>query len=259
MSTTTLAAEDDARDTRRPGNRAFRGLFLVFTLTFLNLVGITLTAIGLNVMGDWTIWQFIGLFGIIEAGSGLANVVTPNLWAMPVVEQETSQRTKTVLALDTLLMPHWGGLARTGAGVVMIGAAGYEAGTGGATAWLLPMVLLVAMAQVGLSALIARGGVIGHAYDVVQVTLNWYREIRVPPISLSASALQFCLSIITIPAIAVLRPGAMYQPEIGPSAGALTWLAVATLIFCLAGFASWYPRIARHAPREQREEAEALA
>lgn len=256
---TTQAADDDSQDTRRSGNRAFRGLFLVFTLTFLNLVGITLTAVGLNAMGDWTIWQFIGLFGIVEAGSGLANVVTPNLWAMPVVEQETSHRTKSVLALDTLMMPHWGGLARTVAGVVMIGAAGYEAGIGVATPLLLPMILLVALVQVGLSALIARGGVTAHAYDVIQVTLNWYREIKVPPISLSASALQFCLSIITIPAISVMRPGAIYQPEIGPASATLFWLAVGTLVFCLAGFASWYPRIARHAPREQREEAEVHA
>lgn len=244
---------------KNSGDRAFRGLFLVFLLTFLNLAGMLLTALGLNALGEWTTWQFVGLFGIVEAASGLANIVTPNLWAMPVVEQETSKRTRSVLALETLTLAHWGGLARTFAGIVMIGAAGWNEGFGAPTVLLIPLCLVIAWLQAGLSAVIARAGVAYHEYDVLQITLNWHREIELPPISLSASALQFVLSLITIPAISVLAPSVLYQPEIGPSAEALAVLTAFTILVTLVAFATWYPRIAVRAPREQQQEAEARA
>lgn len=256
--TENQAARERAPDSSS-GNRAFRGLFLVFFLTFLNLAGMTLTAIGLNALGEWTIWQFVGLFGVVEAASGLANVVTPNLWAMPVLEQETSNRTRTVLALETLRLAHWGGLARTLAGVVMIAAAGYHAGVGPASILLLPLVLCIAWLQVAISAVMARGGVAWHRYDVVKVTLDWYDRIEVPPISLSASALQFVLSLITIPAISVLQPGVLYQPELAPSTGSLGWLIGFTLLCTVVALLAWFPRISLHAPREQQQEAEARA
>lgn len=218
-----------------------------------------LTAVGLNALGEWTLWQFVGLFGVIEAGSGLANVVTPNLWAMPVLEQETSARTKTVLALETLGLAHWGGLARTLAGIVMIAVAGQHEGFAATSVLLLPMILVIALLQIGLSAVIARGGVALHRYDVLQVTLNWYREIPVPPISLSASMLQFVLSLITLPAISILRPGVLYQPELAPASDAVIILTGVTLLTVIAGLAAWYPRIAVRAPREQQQEAEARA
>lgn len=220
-------------------------------------MGLLLTAVGLNALGEWSQWQFVGLFGVVEMGSGIANVITPNLWAMPVVEQETSKRTQTVLALDTLLIPHWGGLARSVAGLAMIGAAGWHEGFGPATSLLVPLCLAIAALQLGLSALTARAGVALHKYDVVGVTLNWFKEIRVPPISLSASALQFVLNLITIPAMSVLSPGALYQPEIGPSVGGLNILTAVTIAAAAGGLLAWWGRIARRAPREQRVETEA--
>lgn len=218
-----------------------------------------LTAIGLNALDGWTTWQFIGLFGIVEAGGGLANVITPNLWAMPVVEQETSKRTRTVLALDILMMPHWGGFARTGAGLAMITLAGIQEGFGPATALLPVLCLIVAVLQISLSLLIARGGVERPDYDVLQITLNWHKAIELPPISLSASALQFFLSLITVPAVSVIVPAAIFQPEIGPSLATLAWLSATALIVTVLGLAAWRGRYARHAPREQLEEAEARA
>jgi hypothetical protein len=254
---------EQAREARTPdsssGNRAFRGLFLVFALTFLNLAGMALTAIGLNALGEWTVWQFVGLFGVVEAASGLANVVTPNLWAMPVLEQETSARTKTVLALETLTLAHWGGIARCLAGAAMIVAAGQHEGISGQTILVLPLIAVIAWLEVALSALMARGGVAWHRYDVLQVTLNWYREIPVPPISLSASALQFVLSLITIPAISVLNPSVLYQPELAPSVSGLAYLVVFSIVATAVGLVAWYPRIALRAPREQQQEAEARA
>ncbi len=253
------ATKAGSRRANTSENRAFRGLFLVFLLTFLNLAGILLTAIGLNALDGWTTWQFVGLFGIVEAGGGLANVITPNLWAMPVVEQETSKRTRTVLALDILMMPHWGGFARSGAGIAMIVLAGIQEGFGPATALLPVLCVIVALLQISLSLLIARGGVERPDYDVLQITLNWYKAIDLPPISLSASALQFFLSLITIPAVTVIAPGAIFQPEIGPSALTLASLSIATVVATVLGLAAWNGRYARHAPREQLEEAEARA
>jgi hypothetical protein len=237
--------------------RAFRGLALVFALTFLNLAGMLLTALGLNALGDWTAWQFVGLFGAVEVSSGLANVLTPNFWALPVVESETSHRTRVQLALETLLIPHWGGLARTAGGVVMLLAAGYHEGFGEASALILPFCLLFASLQLAVSALTARLGVAFPSYDVVQATLSWYRRIELPPVSLSASALQFVLSLITIPAISVLAPGAFYQPEIGPSHAGLAYLTGATLLAALAALAAWHDRLAWNAPPEQVQETEA--
>jgi hypothetical protein len=241
------------------GKRAFRGLFLVFCITFLNLAGMALTAIGLNALGNWTLWQFVGLFGIVEAASGLANVVTPNLWAMPVLEQETSSRTRTVLALETLALAHWGGLARTLAGCVMIAAAANHAGISPQAALVVPLVLVIALLEIALSAVIARGGVAWHRYDVLKVTLDWYDRIEVPPLSLSASMLQFILSLITIPAISILKPGVLYQPELAPAAEAFVWLAAATVVCTVLALAVWLPRVSVRAPREQQQEAEARA
>jgi hypothetical protein len=51
-----LTTEKQATEERAPdsssGKRAFRGLFLVFFITFLNLAGMALTAVGLNALGD---------------------------------------------------------------------------------------------------------------------------------------------------------------------------------------------------------------
>lgn len=257
MDASTQAPDGSGRKTAN--GRAFRGLFLVFVLTFLNLAGLTLTAIGLNALGDWSIWQFIGLFGLVEAGSGLANLITPNLWAMPVVEQETSNRTRTVLAVQTLALLHWGGLARTAAGAVMIVAAAYQSGVHSSFVLLPAAIGLIAWLQVALSALLARAGVAWHDYDVVQMTFNWYRTFELPPISLSASALQFALSLITIPAITVLRPGVLYQPGMGIPSATVLLLALATLLTTVLALAAWYPRISLRAPAEQLQEAEARA
>src|SRR5919197_5739849 len=96
--------------------RAFRGLFLTFTLSFVNLVGIIFTLSALGGLAPWSPWQFIGAFGVLEAASGIANVISPNIWRLPVAEVKTSQRTGVELAASALLLPHWAALARFGAG-----------------------------------------------------------------------------------------------------------------------------------------------
>ena len=94
---------------KRRSGRAFRGLALVFVLSFLNLTGVLLTATVLGGIAPWSSWQFIGMFGVVEAASGLANVVSPNIWRLPIAELQTSRRTDVKLAASALLIPHWGG------------------------------------------------------------------------------------------------------------------------------------------------------
>lgn len=245
---------------RRPQNgrgRAFRGLAIVFTLSFVNLIGVIVTVTALGGLAPWTRWQFIGLFGALEAASGLANVISPNIWRLPVAELETSRRTDVKLAASTLLLPHWGGLARTAAGVVCLAIAAWHDGLGPASAALVPFLLGLAAVILGISAVLAWGGVARPDVDVLQFVVRWgRRERELPPISIGASVLQFLLAIATIPAVKLLPPSALYQPELGPSTGALAaTLAVAALLMAVV-YVLWSGRIELRASAEQQREAE---
>jgi hypothetical protein len=248
------------RSTKRAGSsaRAFRGLALVFALSFLNLIGVIVTAAALGGVEPWTRWQFVGMFGLLEAASGLANVISPNVWHLPVTELQTSDRTDVKLAGTALLLPHWGGLARTAAGVVCLAAAAWqESGVGAPTLGLVPLVLALAWTILALSAVFARAGVARPDVDVVQFVVRWgRRETEMRPLSVGASVLQFLLSIATIPAVKLLPPSVLYQPELGPSAIALlVSLATAVALLVLV-YALWSDRIDWEAPREQQLEAE---
>jgi len=126
---------DDTRAKRGSG-RAFRGLALVFLLSFLNLIGLFLTVTALGGVAPWSRWQFNGAFGVLEAASGLANVISPNIWRLPIAELQTSERTDVKLAGSALLLPHWGGLARCVAGLVSLAVAAWQNGLGPASAGL---------------------------------------------------------------------------------------------------------------------------
>jgi len=246
----------DTQGTHRSG-RAFRGLVLVFLLSFLNLVGLVLTVTALGGTAPWTRWQFIGAFGAIEAASGLANVISPNIWRLPIAELETTDRTSVKLARSTLLLPHWGGLARCGAGLVCLAVAAAHDGLGPATAALVPLVLALAWCILALSAALARAGVARPDLDVVQFVVRWgKREKELAPISLGASVLQFLLSIATIPAAKLLPPSVLYQPELGPSwEGLLVALALSGVLAVLV-YVLWSGRLELDAPPEQQREAE---
>jgi hypothetical protein len=223
----------------------------------VNLVGLILTTAALGGLAPWTRWQFVGAFGVIEAASGLSNVLTPNVWRLPVAELETSERTDVRLAGSSLLLPHWGGLARFAAGVVCIAAAAWHEGVGPATLALVPLLLALAWTVLAVSALFARGGVARPDLDVVQLVVRWGgRERELRPLSIGAAVLQFLLAIATIPAVKLLPPSVLYQPELGPSSGALLWsLAVSVVLVALVWLA-WSSRIEWRAPREQQREAE---
>jgi hypothetical protein len=241
-----------------PGSgRAFRGLALVFLLSFVNLVGVIVTATALGGVAPWSRWQFVGMYGVLEVANGLANIITPNIWRLPVAELQTGRRTDVTLAASAMLLPHWGGLARSVAGLVLIALTAREEGIGPATAGLLPFILTLAFAILALSAVLAWLGVARPDIDVVQFVVRWgLREKELPPISIGASVLQFLLAIATIPVVKIFPPSVLYQPEIGPSSAALlSTLGVSAVLGGLA-YLLWSGRIQWRAPAEQQREAE---
>jgi hypothetical protein len=241
----------------RRSERAFRGLALVFVLSFVNLVGVIFTAAALGGVEPWTGWQFVGAFGVIEAASGLANVISPNIWRLPVAELQTSERTDVRLAASALLLPHWGGLARFGAGFVCLALAAWQDGLGPASAALVPFVLAVAWTILALSAILARAGVARPDLDVFQIVVRWGgREQEAPAVSIGASVFQFLLSIVTIPAVKLLPPSVLYQPELGPSPEALLAALGVSVALAMLVWLLWAGRIELAAPREQQREAE---
>lgn len=253
----TLQQSRGDTEAKQGSGRAFRGLALVFLLSFVNLIGVIVTATALGGLAPWSRWQFIGMYGAIEAASGLANVISPNIWRLPVAELQTSERTAVTLAGSALLLPHWGGLARSAAGLVCLGLAAWQDGLGPVSAALVPFILAVAWSIVAISAVLARVGVARPDVDVVQFVVRWgMREKETPPMSISAAVLQFLLGILTIPAVKLLPPSVLYQPEIGPSRDALlVSFAVSAALLALV-YLLWSGRIELNAPREQQREAE---
>jgi hypothetical protein len=237
--------------------RAFRGLAIVFVLSFVNLVGVIVTATALGGLAPWSRWQFIGVYGVIEAASGLANVISPNIWRLPIAELQTSKRTDIRLAASALLLPHWGGLARFAAGVAFVVLAAWKVGVGPASAGLVPFVLALAWTILAVSALLARAGVARPDLDVVQFVVRWgRREKELAPISIGAAVFQFFLGIATIPVVKLFPPSVLYQPEIAPSPEALLGtLAVSVLLLGLV-YLLWFGRVDLYAPAEQQREAE---
>jgi hypothetical protein len=254
------SARADRGATRGGRGRAFRGLLLVFFLSFLNLTGLIITLTALGGTAPWTRWQFIGIFGLIEAASGLANVLTPNIWRLPIAELQTSERVPVRLAASAMLLPHFGGLARCAAGVVCLAGAAWHEGVSAATLALLPLVLALAWCVVALSALVARAGVARPDVDVVQFVIRWGgRERETAPLSIGASVLQFLLSIATIPAAKLLEPSVLFRPELAPSPVALAVTLALAVLLVPAVYGAWAGRIGTEAPPEQQREAERLA
>jgi hypothetical protein len=230
---------------------------LVFVLTLVNLVGLILTTTALGGLAPWSSWQFIGAFGVLEAASGLANVISPNIWRLPVAELETRERTEVRLAGTAMLLPHWGGLARCGAGLVCLTIAAVHEGLGPASVGLVPLLLALAWSILAISAVLARLGVARPDVDVVQLVVRWRRrETEIRPVSISSAVVQFVLSVATIPAVKLLPPSVLFGPELGPSVGTLlASLALSAALLALVSVA-WYGRVEWAAPRDQQREAE---
>jgi hypothetical protein len=246
----------DGRGEAGGSERAFRGLALVFLLSFLNLVGVILTATALGGVEPWSRWQFIGLFGVIEAASGLANVLSPNVWRLPIAELQTGA-TEVKLAASTIMIPHWGALARTVAGLVLVALAASRVGLSLASLALVPFVLALAWSMLAFSAVVARAGVRRAELDVFQLVVLWRgRQRELAPVSIGASVVQFVLSIVTIPIAKLFPPSVLYQPELAPSVAAMTFALSLAGVLLLLVWLAWSGRIERRAPRRQQREAE---
>lgn len=230
----------------------------MFALSFVNLVGVLVTAAALGGIEPWSGWQFVGMFGVVEVGSGLANVLSPNIWRLPVAQLQTSPRTDVKLAASALLLPHWGGLARAAAGFACVLAAGWQEGVGPGTLLLLPFVLILAWAVLAVSAVLARAGVARPDLDVLQFVVRWgEREKEMPPISIGASVLQLLLSVATLPIAKLLSPTVLYRPALGPSALVLLVALAVSAASTVAVYLAWSHRVVFEAPQEQQREAEA--
>jgi hypothetical protein len=117
--------------------------------------------------------------------------------------------------------------------------------------------LLLAVLFTGLSALFARLGVVWPDVDVIQFVIRWRRqEKELPPISLTASFLQFGFSVITLPAVKVLSPGFLYDDVMQASGLGLLAVLIVTVLCGAAVFLVWIGRLGARAPREQQIEAE---
>jgi hypothetical protein len=246
---------------RSPLPRAMRGLLLGFTLSVTNLAGAFLVILALGGLGEWTSVQFIGLFGLMEVATGLAFVVCPNIWRLPVAEANTSGPTPVRLAASTLLLPHWAAGTKTLAGAVFLVAVAVHEGVGMATAGVLLLVLGILVIVLSVSLIIARLGVARPDLDVffIKVRRPGHKEHELPGISVGASIVQVLLNLGPYPAVRAFAPTALYRPELGPSATALVWcLGTAGVLAYLAALV-WRGRFTWRAAHEQQREAEKYA
>jgi hypothetical protein len=232
----------------------------VFVLTLVNFVGLMVTLTSLGGLEPWTRWQFLGLFGVIETSAGLSNIIAPNIWHLPVAEMETSKRTPVRLAATTMLIPHWGGGARAMAGAVMILVSGLHEGWSAESLLLLPLVAGLLVLFLGISAAIGRAGVAYPEIDIVQFVVRWRGRVNeLEPLSISASVQQFALGILTLPAVKVLAPEALFGPALRPSTELLLIALTAAIASIAATALLWAGRLQWKAPPEQQREAEANA
>jgi hypothetical protein len=202
--------------------------------------------------------QFTGAFGLFEIATAVAFLFCPNIWRLPVIEAETSDRTKIRLAASVAFIPHWAGAAKALAGVIMVSAAARTEGLSWASLNLVLLAAATGVLVVCLSALVARWGVARPDLDVVQFTLHRpkRKHFEFPGISISASLVQIVIGAITLPVVEVLPPSVLYQPELAPSATFTAWTLAAAAAAAIAMLFAWRGRLARIAPREQQRKAE---
>ncbi len=238
--------------------RTLRGLVLGLSISVMNLAGVALTIVVIGGLGDWTPTQFVGAFGIFEIATAIAFMFCPNIWRLPVIEAETSDRTEIKLAWSVVFIPHWAAAAKAIPGVGMVAFAAQKEGIGAATFGILPLVLATAVFVVGVSVAFARWGVHRPDLDVIQVVVRRAArsDIELPGISVSASVVQIVLGAITLPVVKVASPSTLFRPEVGPSNSALGTLVCLSVGSVVISLWAWRGRLAFRAPREQQRKAE---
>lgn len=231
----------------------FRQFVVGITLTVFNLFGALLTLAAIGGRGDWTVWQFFGLFGLLEWATGIAIVLGPNVWQLPI-KRALDMDADIKLDLRALLTPHWApGVKAVGGFVIMCAAAVHE-GVGLATPGILVEAALIVVSCMAASVLIARWGVARPDLDVLHFIVKrpTHRDRELPGISIGAMFVQLIINVLTIPATKLFGPSALYQPELGPSLGLLGGSAAFAGILTAAALLAWRGKIrwsGAHSPK----------
>jgi hypothetical protein len=240
--------------------RGPRGFFLALLLSFLSLGAVTLSLTSLSGLGHWTFWQFVGLFGIIEFAVGLAAIIAPNVWRLPVAQVQTTQTTDVELTASTTFIPHWSGAGRALAGLVMIVAAGANASVALSSLALVPFLLALALCVFEVSTLFAYAGVVHTNFDVIQIAiLRAGKETRLPALSIGASVLHLLISMAAIPIVKFVSPSVLFGPEMRIGMGSLGLSLASAFLLGVAAFLVWRRRISWQATPAQQVEAERFA
>jgi hypothetical protein len=204
-------------------------------LTLVNLAGASLTLAALGGRGEWSTWQFVGLFGLFEWATGLAIVLGPNAWQLPV--RGAAEGGIPLLEARSLFRPHWAPGVKAFSGFVLMCAAAAVEGVGVATLGIPLLALFILSAAMGLSLLFARFGAARPDLDVFGIVIRrpGHPDRELPGISVGALVVQLLLNIMTIPTVKGFSPSFLYQPELGPSLAALGWTgAIAATLTGLA-------------------------
>src|SRR5439155_12939658 len=189
---------------------------------------------------SWSDRQFIGLFGFVELSIGLAYLIAPNIWRLPVAEANTSDRTKIRLAASTLLIPHWVAAAKLLSGVTMLTYAAAGEGVGSAGLGLPFAVAFISSGFLALCLIAARLGVARPDLDVFFIIVRRpaHKDQELPSLSFSGVLMQALSNLGVFPTVALTSPAIFYRPEIGPAPLFLLVAGLASAFFAaLAGFA----------------------
>jgi hypothetical protein len=190
-------------------------LCLIYVLALANFAGILVTANALGSSAAWTTSQFAGLYGWIETSTGLGNVYAWNFWQI----SQNAERMHGRARFDIVrFKPHWQGLARGLAGITLMLWAAVENGVRPASLWFLPYTFLLVATLFCISALFARVSIAWPELDIIRLRAHWRnRDHDLPPLSIATSVLQLWLTVLALPLVGVLAPGALFQPRFAPA------------------------------------------
>jgi hypothetical protein len=242
-----VTAPRPRRHVRPRHHRVTRGVLILLT-SFLNLLGAFAVLASLGGLAQWSAWQIVGMFGLIEAATGLAFLLAPNIWRLPIAEVRTGGATSVRLAPELLLVPQPAALPKAFAGALLIAGAAWTEGVGWRTLGVIP----------ALSLVIARLGVARPDVDVVSLIVRRiaHADREIGPFTLSGVAVQLGTQVGVIPIVKLASPSILFRPELVPSLPLVVALMAVTCVLGLCAYAAWHDRIDLHAPAEQRLEAE---
>ncbi len=231
------------------GRRGFpwRPCLATFILSLFNFGAVYLTAEALGGTNGWTSAQFAGLYGWIDASTGLGNVYAWNFWQISQHAERMHGRARFDV---TIFHTRWEGFARALAGLTLVVWAGVDSGISAATLWLVPDTMLLVMALFCFSGVLARVSIAWPDIDIIHITVQWRgRELVLPPLSIATSFLQLWLTVAALPIVATLPVRQLYSPAIAPSTGiGLVTTGLALLTFAMF-MACWRSEAVRNADK----------